>query len=171
MNSDIYGKYIKLIDKFSVAEKILARTGFYGFIIIGAYGIYSQSILWGIAYTLFVLLGSIFGLPYYFCSHCPYPYKYSDCLFTPFWLIARQQEFRPGQLTISDKICSAVIGAGLVLIPQYWLFKNHSVLILFWIFCALTLVSFPIYYCKRCRNFKCPFNSVSKELRRAEAGK
>jgi hypothetical protein len=171
MNSDIYGKHVKLIDNFSLFEKILSRTGFYGFIIIGGYGIYSQSILWGIIYTAFVVLGLVFGLPYFFCSHCPYPYKYSDCLFTPFWLIKRQQEFRPDRLTLLDKIGSGVIGAGLILIPQYWLFKNCAVFALFWIFCALTLVSFPIYYCKACRNFRCPFNSANKELRKQEAEK
>ena len=171
MKSVSCSKNIKLIDKFSVTEKILSRTGFYGFIIIGIYGMYSQSVPWGILYTVFTVLGLIFGFPYFFCSHCPYPYKYSDCLFTPVWMITKQHEFRPGRLTRLDKIGSGVIGAGLILIPQYWLFKNYAALVLFWMFCVLTLVSFSIYYCKRCRNFKCPFNSVKKGLRKEETGK
>jgi len=157
-------KNVRLIEKFSLLEKTLYRTGFYGFIIIGAYGIYLQNIVWGIIYTAFVISGLRFGLLYFACSHCPYPYKYSDCLFAPFWLIKNQCKFRSNPMTALDKVVSAVIMAGFVLIPQYWLLKNYTILILFWIFCVLTIAGFPFYLCKRCRNFKCPLNLVNKEL-------
>jgi len=48
-------QYVNLIERFSLLEKILMRIGFYGFIIIGAYGIYSVSITWGHIHVLLSL--------------------------------------------------------------------------------------------------------------------
>ncbi len=42
---------LDLIEKFSLSEKIFLRIAFYGVIVIGAYGIYSESSMWGIVYT------------------------------------------------------------------------------------------------------------------------
>ena len=164
MSEQSCNNHCDLIERFKLLEKILVRIGFYGFMFVGAYGIYSKSILWGLIYTVFVILGLKFGLLYFLCSHCPYPYKYSDCLFVPFRLIEKQYEFRSNAMSVLDKIGFVAITAGFILIPQYWLFKNYTILILFWILCLPTLASFPFYLCRRCQHFDCPFNSVSEKL-------
>ncbi len=156
-------KNAHLIDGFSLVEKILMRIGFYGFIVTGAYGIYSVSLLWGLIYTGFVLLGLGFILLYCLCSHCPYPYEYSDCLFLPFNLIKKLYKFRSEKMSLLDKIGFLIVMGGLVIIPQYWLLMNVTVLIIFWIFCLPTLVRLLFCLCKRCRHFDCPFNRANKE--------
>ena len=154
----------ELIERFNLLEKILLRVGFYGFMLVGTYGIYSRSIVWGLIYTGFVIFGLKFGLLYFLCSHCPYPYKHSDCLFVPFSLIKKQYEFRSDAISVLDKIGFVAITAGFIVIPQYWLLENYTILILFWILCLPTLAIFPFYLCRRCLHFDCPFNSVSEEL-------
>jgi hypothetical protein len=158
---------VKIVERFTLVQKILMRVGFYGFMVIGAYGIYVESILWGLIYSGFVIVGIEFGLSYFLCSRCPYPYEYSDCLFAPFWVFTKQYTFRPGTMSIFDKTFFISSMAGFVIIPQYWLFKNYTILILFWIFCLPTIASLPLFWCRRCKNSHCCFNLVSEELLRA----
>ncbi len=163
-------QYVNLIERFSLLEKILMRIGFYGFIIIGAYGIYSVSITGGLIYTCFAIFGFIFVVLYCLCAHCPYPYKYSTCLFLPSGLVKKLYKFRSERMSISDKIGWIIMMAGLVMIPQYWLLENHVVLTIFWILCLPTLVSISFYYCRRCRHFDCPFNSVRMKSESKDQG-
>jgi len=164
-------QHVNLVEKFTLLQKILMRIGFYGFMIIGAYGIYLESILWGLIYSGFVIFGIEFGLSYFLCSHCPYPYKYSECLFAPFWVFTKQYKFRSAPMSILDKTAFILSMAGFIMIPQYWLSKNYTILILFWIFCLPTFASFLFFWCKRCQHFHCCFNSVSEGLiRRSEQG-
>jgi len=51
-----------------------------------------------------------------------------------------------------------------IIIPQYWLFENYTILIRFWIFCLPPITSLPFFWCRRCQHFHCCFNLVSKEL-------
>ena len=152
----------KLIDKFSLIQKVFMRLGLYGALIIGAYSIYVQSFMWGIIYTIFIILG-IFPFLACFCSHRPYPYEYSDCLFSPHEVVKSIFKYRPGPMNIIEKVVIILITAGLILIPQYWLFKNYTLLIIFWLFCALMVIPAPLYFCKRCRYFHCPLNMTKKE--------
>lgn len=153
---------VNLAERFSLFEKILMRMGFYGFIIIGAYGIYSESVPWGLLYTVFVIFGLSVLLSYCLCAHCPYPYKYSDCLFMPLALI-NKYKFRSRPMSTLDKIGFIVMMVGVVVIPQYWLLKNSTILIIFWIFYLPTFAGFLFYECRRCRHFDCPFNLARKE--------
>lgn len=152
----------KLIEKFTPLQKFFMRLGLYCALIVGAYAIYIQSIIWGIIYTVFILLG-IFPFLSCFCSHCPYPYENSDCLFLPYKFIYTIYKFRPGPLNIMEKGTILLITAGLILIPQYWLFKDYILLIIFWIFCALVLIPAPLYFCRRCKYAHCPLNLTKRE--------
>lgn len=156
----------ELIQKFPSIEKSLARIGFYGYILIGVYGIYLYSVLWTILYIGFVALGFVFVVMFCLCSHCPYPYEYSDCLFLRYRLITRLFQYRPRPMSFLEKVGLVGVFAGSVLIPQYWLFKTPLLLVFFWIFCLSTAVAFPLYYCRRCVHFRCPFNMVGPEVRK-----
>ena len=164
MSGQNYNQDIKSIDKFSLFEKIFMRIGFYGFIITGAYGIFSVNTLWAFIYIGFVLLGFAIGLLYSLCSHCPYPYKFSDCLFLPFGLVKKICHFRSASMNKLEKTSFIVVMIGLVAIPQYWLFKNYTILTIFWIFCLPTLAGLIFYFCKRCHHVSCPFNLSPKKV-------
>ena len=158
-------QHVHLVERFTLLHKIIMRLGFYGFMIIGAYGIYVESILWALIYSCFGILGLNFGFSYFLCSHCPYPYKYSDCLFLPFWIFTKQYKFRSAPMSVLDKTVFIFSMVGFILIPQYWLVKNYTILILFWIFCLPTIASLRLFWCRRCKNFHCCFNLVSEELK------
>jgi hypothetical protein len=155
---------VSLADRFSLVEKILMRIGFSGVLIIGACGIYLENITLGIIYTAFIIFGQSVLLSYCLCSHCPYPNKYSDCLFVPARLIKKSYKFRSGPMSILEKIGFIIMIVGVVVIPQYWLLKNYVILAIFWVFCLPTYAGLVFYECKRCRHFVCPFNRVRKEL-------
>jgi hypothetical protein len=160
---------VPLINRFTLTEKVLLRGGFYVFMIIGAVGIYMKSMMWGMIYTGFAIFGLLLGVLYSLCSHCPYPYVHSDCLFLPHKLIKKFFKYRPTPMSLSDKTGFMLIMIGLVAIPQYWLVSNVTLLILFWIACLPVLIIFPFHYCRRCRHFGCPFNSVNGATRKKNA--
>jgi hypothetical protein len=160
MRSQNSGCGVPLISQFAFAEKILISVGFYAFMVVGALGIYMKSVAWGILYTGFAVFGLLFVVLYALCSHCPYPHIYSECLFLPHGWIRKWVRYRPTPMSLSDKTGFVLITVGLVAIPQYWLAGNGTLLILFWVVCLPVLAVFPFHYCKRCRHFGCPFNSV-----------
>jgi len=148
----------ELHDSFSRVEKLLLPTPWYIFVFIGFFAIFRESIVWGIVYFLFCNLAYFFGILYTLCAHCPYPYKFSDCLFFPHELIKRLYKHRPTPLTTLDRIGLSVSLFGMVLFPQYWLLNDYTLLILFWVFCIPAWASLPLYLCRRCRNGACPIN-------------
>ena len=150
--------------KFSLAEKILMGLGYYATVITGIYGTYLESITWGVAYTVFVIFGFSVLLGYCVCSYCPYIFpEYSDCLFPPFGRVVRKlYKFQPGPISSMDKTGFLIMMVGVVLIPQYCLLKNYTLLIIFWLFCLPTYAGLILYECKRCRHFDCIFNRAER---------
>ena len=68
MNTQGCNQDKKIIEKFTPIQKFFMRLGLYGALIVGGYGIYVQSIMWGLIYTAFIFLGT-FPLLSCFCSH------------------------------------------------------------------------------------------------------
>lgn len=147
-----------LHDRFSLKEKILMRTGWYGFTVVGTYAIYKQSPLWALAYIFYVIIGFALVVIPYLCAYCPYPYKLSTCLFMPSGLLRKFYAYRGPQPIMSGKIAACVIMAGTAIIPNFWLLNDIPLLIIFWLFGLPTLVAFPLHYCKHCRHVGCPLN-------------
>ena len=126
MSSQHTQQDVNSVEKFPVFEKVLLAIGFYGVIILGIFGILRESVAWGLTYIGFLIFGFLVLFGYCICRHCPYPYIYSECLFPPFGqLIKRMYKFHPEPLTVIEKIGVFIITAGMVIIPQYWLLKNH----------------------------------------------
>ena len=157
MMNDQNRQHGDFIEKFSLCEKIFLRIVFYGVIIIGAYGIYSESRVWGFLYLGFLLAGTIILL-FSLCSHCPYPHKYSECLIISPWVMKKISKFNPEPMSSVKKTGSLIMLGGMIIIPQFWLGKNITLLVLFWLFCVPAFIIFPLYFCKRCRHVHCPYN-------------
>ena len=156
----------KIAQGFTITEKVLMNVGVLATVIAGVYGISLQSIPWAIGYVGFVLFAMLVLIGYGNCSHCPYIYEeYTDCLFPPWGKVYRKlYKYRPGKLTLLDKILFFAFFIGIPLFPQYWLLKNYTVLIVFWLFCLPTAAGFFFYECRRCQHFGCPFNMAQKEV-------
>lgn len=151
-----------LHDCFSFKDKLLMRTGWYGFTIVGIYGIYKQTPLWALAYILYVIIGYSTVVIPWLCAHCPYPYKMSACLFMPAGFLRKFYAYRGPEPVKARKIAANIIMAGTVIIPNFWLVNNVPLLIIFWLFGLPTLIAFPFHYCKHCRHFGCSLNRAQQ---------
>jgi hypothetical protein len=152
----------RLIDRFSLQERLVVRTGWYGFMIIGTIGIFMQAPIWAAVYLGYSLVA--FGLIILpgLCAHCPYPSQYSTCLFLPPALVNRFYPYKGPQMHPTAKILVFIAMAAIVMLPQFWLIASLPLFLLFWLFALPTLVAFPMHYCKRCRHFDCPLNRSCK---------
>jgi len=147
-----------LKDGFAWYEKLLLRTALAGLVTIGAVGIYLESSAAAIGYLLLVLIGGLLVIYDFLCVSCPYPYEYPDCLFFPPELLTSVLKRRRGKIHWVRKALLLVTAAGLVLIPQYWLWDRWGLVAAFWILAAPIGLVFPLYYCGRCRHKGCPLN-------------
>ncbi len=146
------------IDRFSLKERLLMRTGWFGFMAVGAYGIYQQNPLWAWFYVAYGFFGFALAVLPSLCAHCPYPYKRSTCLFMPPGLLKKFYPYRGPKLSTGDKWAAFSAMAGMVIIPHFWLVNNRPLLLLFWLIGLPVVAAFPMHYCARCRHFGCPMN-------------
>ena len=160
------------IGKFPVLDKVLLRIGFYGFLVVGAYAVYSMSLLWGLIYTVFAVL-SLALAAYCLCSHCIHAYQYSDCLLLPSRLVTNMYRFRPEPMSRLDTVGFTLWYVGTVGIPQYWLVQNPVLLAIFWVLCVGASVGHGWRYCVggRCLNRTCFTHPERKKALREYEGK
>ncbi len=150
-----------LIDHFSLMERITIRLGWYGFMIVGTFGIYKQSPAWAAVYVVGALLGFALVVLPGLCAHCPYPPKHATCLFLPPGFINRFYPYKGPQMSTAEKITVFTVMAGMVILPNFWLVSDIPVLLVFWLLGLPTLAAFPAHYCRRCRHFRCPMNKAT----------
>jgi hypothetical protein len=156
-------------DGFAWHEKLLVRVGVAGLLGVGVIGIYLESLAAAVGYLLFALAGGLFLVYDSLCVYCPYPYEYSDCLFFPHQLVSRVVKRRTGRIHWIRKAVLLLTAAGLVLIPQYWLWRHWGLLASFWILVAAIGLTFGLYYCRRCRHGLCALNRATKPAARQAA--
>lgn len=150
-----------MIDRFSLQERVLMRTAWAVFTALGAWGIYRHAPLWSLLYLIYVLAGFALVVLPGLCAHCPYPSKFSTCLFLPPGLVQRFYPYRGPTMSPFEKIAVSVTMAGMVLIPQIWLVREPVILVIFWLSAIPVIAAFPLYYCRRCRHQGCPMNRVA----------
>ena len=151
----------KLVDRFSLKERFLMRTGWYGFMAVGFYGIYRQAPLWAFLYAAFGFLGFTLVVLPCLCAHCPYPAKYDTCLFLPPGLVRKFYPYRGPHMSLTGKTATLAALAGMVIIPLFWLMKDALMLSVFLLIGLPVITAFPFYYCHRCRHVGCPMNRAS----------
>ena len=152
----------KCLKTFSLRDKLLFRIGFYGFIIVGTFGISTlESIYMGMAYLVYSIIGLFIGVLYFLCSHCPHVYIYNSCLFYPPIILKKLYRFRKTPMNLTDKIGFVGLMVSFVIIPHIWIWKNFLIIAFFWAFALPTILGLLFYVCHRCRNQSCPFNQVT----------
>lgn len=150
-----------LIDRFTLMERIVMRTGWYGFMAVGVFAIYKQAPLWAVVYTVYSILGFALVVLPGLCNHCPYPSQRGTCLFLPPGLVNRFYPYKGPQMSPAAKIAVFAVMAGMVIMPLVWLISDLPMLMLFLLLCLPTLAVILMHYCKRCRHFGCPLNKAS----------
>jgi len=153
---------IKLLDGFTLAQKIVLRLLLAAFLAVGACGVFLQSAPWGWAYLGVVVLTQFFMVLPALCGHCPYPRQHGDCLFMPAGLMRRLVKYRGPAISRGEVLLLGLALPAAMLLPQYWLSMNPPLFILFWVLVLAFLACFPFYLCKRCRHRGCPANRVKR---------
>jgi hypothetical protein len=128
---------------------------------VGTWGIYLKSPLWSLFYLLYSIGGFTLVILPGLCAHCPYPYRFSTCLFFPLGLLKRYYPYKGPRMSRAEKIFVAVVMAGIFIFPQFWLLRQPGTLAVFWLLALPVLIVFPLYYCRRCRHVGCPMNRVA----------
>jgi hypothetical protein len=143
-------------DGFAWYEKVLTRAGFAALVCIGAATIFLHNQFAAAGYLLFVTIGGLLVMYDSLCVYCPYPYKYGDCLFFPHQLVSQLTQMRTGELPWPRHLLTALVFAGLVLIPQYWLWGHWLLFAVFWSLVVAAGLVFSLHFCRRCRHNRCP---------------
>jgi hypothetical protein len=150
-------------DRFTWYEKLIARAGIGGAVLAATIAIYRDSKPVALAYIALVAVGGVLVVYDFLCVYCPYPFRYSDCLFYPHQLVSAIARLRGGRIHWLRKAGAAAVFGAIFAVPQPWLWDHGSLLAAFW---ALTLplaVLFPLHLCRRCRHEQCPMNRASSQ--------
>ena len=132
------------------------------FPVVGLIAVFLHSALWGWIYLGFLTLGQALLVVSNLCARCPYPYEYDDCLLIPAGLLKALVPRRDSPMGPGGRAALLVGAGGLVVIPQYWLFQEPLLLILFWAFLLPFLGFFVLYLCRHCRHTGCPANRTER---------
>ena len=123
-------------------------------IIVGLLSVLNESFVMGLWYIAIIFLSPPIIL-YSFCAKCIcrldscrhiFPGRLSQLL------PPRQQ----GHYTFWDIFWTSVALLALLLFPQYWLWKNITFFIIFWISCFIALTEILLFVCRGCKNKRCP---------------
>jgi len=124
-----------------------------------------------IPWILFIL--TFFGLIEIrvMCSHCPH-YAEPELTSLKCWAnygSPKLWKYRPGPMSVLEKI---IFYSGFIImfffpVVLLLLKQNYLFLIIYLILLTLWKIGLRTFYCKKCMNFACPFNSVDDETREA----
>ena len=144
------------VDGFPIWQKLSMRGLFVAVLVVGAVAVFRHSQVFGWIYLVMATLGQLVLIMPNLCAHCPYPYQYNDCLLAPAGLMRTIFSYRGPLISPGGRLALAAGGAGLILIPQYWLFQEPLLLLVFWVLLLPFLAFFRLYLCRRCRHTGCP---------------
>jgi len=121
---------------------------------VGVYAIAKYSVVIGAVYigiTAFCVLGIIYS----FCAKCEC--RSGSCSHViPGKMTNLFPDRKQTNYSFGDIFFTIVSLLVILLFPQYWLWRNTSLVILFWILIAAAVVEILFFVCKNCKNKKCP---------------
>lgn len=144
---------------FTIPQKIYAQITFNVFWITGIVAIWQSSVIWALVYFALVVI-AIPGLVqrHLVCPRCPHLYQYNDCLQVPA-AVTKALVKKPTAMPLgnTEKALFVLAFAVITIFPQYWLWHQPTLLIVFWLSCGGWYAAQLLYFCKRCRVSSCPF--------------
>lgn len=121
-------------------------------LILAAYSICIQNFTLGIAYSVAIPTGFLV-IAGVFCSRCPCaPNNCSHVLVGYLTIPFKKKE---GNYKLSEYIWTGVVLAVLIGVPQYWLFQEYWMAIVFWGLSLLAGIEINLFVCKQCGNKFC----------------
>jgi len=122
---------------------------------IANYQLYTQSFMLGAAFTVCFPL-SLLNMLYHYCRKCPHVTR-KTCRHVIFgWLVQKLfKPLKPSKYNVRDITLASLPTAIVMLISQYWLFKNKYLFIAFCVIMLIAVIIVRISLCKSCENTYC----------------
>ena len=132
---------------------IISLLLFAGALLISFYAIQKYSIIMALSYLLIVIISSLIII-YSYCAKCKCHEK--NCAHLIVGPIAKLLPKRKmGKYTLLDYIGVFIPILLIFFLPQYWLFMDKVLLILFWILSIIAVIEIIGFVCKSCENDNC----------------
>jgi hypothetical protein len=132
-------------------------------LIIADLQLFSVSLIVGLAYAVgipLLIVVALFG----YCRKCPHVADRSCRHVVPGLIVSKLfSTTEPARYTKIETLISSMPLVFLFLFPQYWLFRNLTLFILFWVFTVVSVLCIGLKVCPTCKNtfcFFCPKKSV-----------
>lgn len=103
------------------------------------------------------------------CSHCPH-YAEPETKSLKCWAnygCPKLWKYNPGPMSITEKIIF-ILGLMIIFLPPVfilWIQKKYLFLLIYIVLLIAWKILLRIFYCKKCINFACPFNSVNNNVK------
>jgi hypothetical protein len=123
-------------------------------VVIALASILSQTIGWGLAYVAVIMLANPIVL-YSYCAKCLCREDACGHVF-PGRLTRLLPNRKPGSYNFMDYLGTAISLIVLFGFPQFWLWQNVTIFLLFWIMLITALVEILFFVCRTCNNTNCP---------------
>jgi len=122
-------------------------------ILIGFFSIGYHSLLMGILYLLITIISSVSVL-YFYCAKCYC--RFNSCVHIFPGKLTRHLPFRDqGEYTRQDYLGTIIPISIIFLFPQFWLLKNLTLFVFFWISLLAGVVQINTFLCRTCENKRC----------------
>lgn len=127
--------------------------------ILGLFTIYQHSILLASIYGASILVGGYIVL-YVYCAKCPCKDKSCAHVF-PGLMTRFLPDRKPGKYNKSEIAVVIIIVLFWVISPQYWLYQNGDLMLVFWLLLITGFYQINKFVCKDCDNVFCMANKKS----------
>ncbi len=154
---------LPLKDHFTWYEKLIARGCLGGAILVAAIAMYLDNPAVTVGYLVLAAFGGAAVVYDFLCVYCPYPFRYSDCLFFPHQLLSTFAGLRSEGIDWLRKAGMTAVFAAIFAVPQYWLWGRWGLLTAFWGLTLPLAMLIPLHICRRCRHEQCPMNCVHRQ--------
>ncbi|MCG8643010.1 MAG: hypothetical protein MI862_25015 [Desulfobacterales bacterium] len=134
-----------------------------GYLLIGVISILGSNVWYG-GIHFFLLIGSLILVAYSYCAKCPSCQK--TCGHPQIGVLRRLVPKRDqSRYQMNDYAGLApFIFIGIIL-PQYWLWQNKVLFIIFWILNVAVLIGIITRLCGECKNKQCVLNRNARQGR------
>jgi len=137
-------------------NKIIINILFSINILIGAYSIFQSNIMVGFVYIL-LFISSSFLMVYSYCAKCIS--CETKCAHPQFGYLRKYLPKRKiEQYKAYDYLGVLLFIIIAIALPQYWLWKNNMLFVLYWIISIILAVGIGTKLCPKCENKFCKMN-------------
>lgn len=123
---------------------------------------FKNSTTLGVAFSGFCVIGAV-AILRLFCAKCP---SRKNCGHVVPGFLAEKlfKQVQPGPYTIAEIAVFVLCMGVIIMVPQYWLFKNSGAFVGYWVISFFAGIYIKKNVCTTCENNYCPSNKGFKRF-------